>query len=225
MTAAADRHMLFGLLALQNGIINQGQLVAAFQAWTLDKSKSLADHLQARGNLKGATRALVEGLTGRSGSDGALASFDRARATYEVQSKADPAATEVWRGLAASYAGLGRCRALAGDPGDAAEAFSRAVSVLETAPDLGPEDLAELAASHSLLASLAGDAESRLTAVQGQAEVETALATLRRAISLGYRDVARMRTDTDFDTLRARVDFQLILMDMAMPKDPLVRSR
>ena len=48
MTAAADRHLLFGLLALQNGIINQGQLVAAFQAWTLDKSRSLADHLEAR---------------------------------------------------------------------------------------------------------------------------------------------------------------------------------
>ena len=37
--AAADRHLLFGLLALQNGLINQGQLVAAFQAWTLDKSQ------------------------------------------------------------------------------------------------------------------------------------------------------------------------------------------
>jgi hypothetical protein len=32
MTAAGDRHLLFGLLALQNAIINQGQLVAAFQA-------------------------------------------------------------------------------------------------------------------------------------------------------------------------------------------------
>ena len=32
MTAAADRHLLFGLLALQNGLIDQVQLVAAFQA-------------------------------------------------------------------------------------------------------------------------------------------------------------------------------------------------
>ena len=62
MTAAADRHLLFGLLALQNGIINQGQLVAAFQAWTLDKSRSLADHLEARGDLTGARRALLEAL-------------------------------------------------------------------------------------------------------------------------------------------------------------------
>ena len=53
MTAAADRRLLFGLLALQNGLIDQGALVAAFQAWTRDKSKSLADHLEARGDLTG----------------------------------------------------------------------------------------------------------------------------------------------------------------------------
>jgi eukaryotic-like serine/threonine-protein kinase len=51
MTAAADRHLLFGLLALQNGLIDQGALVAAFQAWTRDKTRSLADQLVARGDL------------------------------------------------------------------------------------------------------------------------------------------------------------------------------
>src|SRR5262249_61162788 len=62
MTAIADRHLLFGLLALQNGLIHQGQLVAAFQAWTLDKSRSLADHLETRGDLTAAKRALLEQL-------------------------------------------------------------------------------------------------------------------------------------------------------------------
>ena len=51
MTAAADRHLLFGLLALQNGLIDQGALVAAFRALTCDKAKSLADQLVARGDL------------------------------------------------------------------------------------------------------------------------------------------------------------------------------
>ena len=60
--AAADRHLLLGLLALQNGLISQGQLVHAFQAWTLDKSQSLADHLEARGDLTGAKRALLQAL-------------------------------------------------------------------------------------------------------------------------------------------------------------------
>ncbi len=62
MTAAADRHLLFGLLALQNGLIDQGALVAAFQAWTRDKTRSLADHLQARGDLTGPERAVLEAL-------------------------------------------------------------------------------------------------------------------------------------------------------------------
>ena len=44
---AADRHLLLGLLALQNGLINQSQLATAVQAWTLDKSLSLADLLEA----------------------------------------------------------------------------------------------------------------------------------------------------------------------------------
>jgi hypothetical protein len=47
MTATADRHLLFGLLALQNGLIDQGQLILAFQAWTRDKTRSLADQLDA----------------------------------------------------------------------------------------------------------------------------------------------------------------------------------
>ena len=44
------RDRLVGLLALQNGLIDQAQLVAAFPAWTLDKSRSLADQLVARGD-------------------------------------------------------------------------------------------------------------------------------------------------------------------------------
>ena len=62
MTATADRHLLVGLLALQNGLINQAQLVAAFQAWTLDKARALADHLLALGHLNEAQRTVVEAM-------------------------------------------------------------------------------------------------------------------------------------------------------------------
>lgn len=51
MSAAADRHLPFGLLVLQNGLIDQAQLVAAFQAWTREKARPPADHLVARGDL------------------------------------------------------------------------------------------------------------------------------------------------------------------------------
>jgi eukaryotic-like serine/threonine-protein kinase len=59
---SADRHLLFGLLALQNGFIRQDQLVAAFHAWTADKSRPLADHLVALGHLDDARRATIEAL-------------------------------------------------------------------------------------------------------------------------------------------------------------------
>src|SRR5262249_19142529 len=62
MTAAADRHLLLGLLALQNGLIHQSQLVAAFQAWTLEKSRPLADPLVALGHLRPAQRSVVEAM-------------------------------------------------------------------------------------------------------------------------------------------------------------------
>ena len=62
---AADRHLLFGLLALQTGLIQQAQLVAAFHAWTGDKSRPLADHLVALGHLNAAQRSVVEAMEDR----------------------------------------------------------------------------------------------------------------------------------------------------------------
>ena len=59
---AADRDLLFGLLALQVGLIDQGQLVAAFQAWTRDRARTLAEHLAARGDLDDEQRAGVEAM-------------------------------------------------------------------------------------------------------------------------------------------------------------------
>jgi serine/threonine-protein kinase len=63
-TIAADRNLLFGLLALQNGLIDQGQLVAAFQAWTRERDRPLAEHLAARGDLDPDQRAGVEAMVG-----------------------------------------------------------------------------------------------------------------------------------------------------------------
>ena len=64
MSASTDasRDLLFGLLALQNGLIDQGALFGAFAAWTRDKSRSLAGHLIALGSLDQDDRAAVEVL-------------------------------------------------------------------------------------------------------------------------------------------------------------------
>jgi eukaryotic-like serine/threonine-protein kinase len=62
---SAERDLLFGLLALQNGLIGQGALVAAFQAWTRDKARPLADHLVVGGELDADDRSAVEALVAR----------------------------------------------------------------------------------------------------------------------------------------------------------------
>jgi hypothetical protein len=85
---APSRDLLFGLLALQNGLINQVQLVAAFQAWTLDKARALADHLIALGHLDGAQKAVVVAMAdlhvAKHGDvERSLAAIPAGRSTHE----------------------------------------------------------------------------------------------------------------------------------------------
>jgi eukaryotic-like serine/threonine-protein kinase len=85
---SADRNLLFGLIALQNGLIDQGQLVAAFQSWTLDRSRPLSAHLVERGELDGDDIAALDGLLNtyikKYGTiEGSLAAVHASRSTVE----------------------------------------------------------------------------------------------------------------------------------------------
>jgi serine/threonine-protein kinase len=59
---APDRSLLFGLFALQIGLIDQDQLVGAFRAWSRDPARTVADYLTDRGDLDPEQRAAVEAL-------------------------------------------------------------------------------------------------------------------------------------------------------------------
>jgi serine/threonine-protein kinase len=61
----APRDLLFGLLALQNGMVSKAQLVAAFGAWTASPGRSMADLLVEQGALDPAGRDLLLALTER----------------------------------------------------------------------------------------------------------------------------------------------------------------
>jgi eukaryotic-like serine/threonine-protein kinase len=60
--ADADRNLLFGLVALQSGLVDPSGVVAAFQSWVRDKSRSLAEHLVLRGGLSIVQRMVMEEL-------------------------------------------------------------------------------------------------------------------------------------------------------------------
>ena len=86
---AANRDLLIGLLALQNGLIDQDVLVAAFRTWTRDKARPIAEVFAAQGAIDADERALLEGLAGkhlkRHGGDAerSLAALNAGRSTYE----------------------------------------------------------------------------------------------------------------------------------------------
>jgi serine/threonine-protein kinase len=121
---AADRDLLFGLLALQNGLIDQVQLVAAFQAWTRDKEKPLAEHLVARGDLDADQRAGIEAMVRlhvkKHGGDAAksLAAIPVGRYTRESLARVGDARVE------ASLAVVGRASAQAGEDADRTTTYS-----------------------------------------------------------------------------------------------------
>jgi serine/threonine-protein kinase len=59
---AADRSLLFGLLAFQNNFIDRDALLAAFNSWVADKARPLDRVLLDRGALTPARHALLAGL-------------------------------------------------------------------------------------------------------------------------------------------------------------------
>ena len=65
MNVPADRNLLFGLVALQTGMIDQSALVAAFHAWTRDKTRSIAEILLGQRAIDADDRTLLEGLVAK----------------------------------------------------------------------------------------------------------------------------------------------------------------
>src|SRR3954469_19894421 len=58
----APRDLLFGLLALQNGMITRDQLVAAFGVWTGASGRPMAEILLEQGALSASRHALIDAL-------------------------------------------------------------------------------------------------------------------------------------------------------------------
>ena len=59
---AADRNLLFGILALQLDFISRDTLIRAMHAWALEKAKPLGEILVEQRALAAERRALLEGL-------------------------------------------------------------------------------------------------------------------------------------------------------------------
>ena len=109
-----SRDLLFGILTLQIGLIDQGQLVAAFQSWARASDRPLAEHLTTRGDLDAEQRAGIEAMVAlhlkkyAGDAERSLAAIPASDLTREHLARLGDAPTEasvVQPGLASTLAG------------------------------------------------------------------------------------------------------------------------
>jgi hypothetical protein len=96
--------------------------------------------------------------------------------------------------------------------------LERAIANMEASVD--PEDLYNLACNLALASTIADPAEARAAASRQRRDADRAVATIRRAIEMGFANSAALRNDPDFEALRSRPDFQALLLDLAFPVGP-----
>jgi hypothetical protein len=96
--------------------------------------------------------------------------------------------------------------------------------MLSRYPTPSEGELYNLACAHALLGGLAPRHGSGLTVADASAEADQAMHWLLKALAAGFRDLPHIRTDADLGLLHPRLDFQLLLMDLAFPADTFARG-
>ena len=148
--------------------------------------------------------------------------YQRAVAQCELLLSVMPAAQASRLALAKALLRLGHAET---DVAGAAADWKRAVALLEAVSAPTGEVVFINAACHASISSLAGRAGTPVSASERDVEIDTAMALLRQAAGMGYRNPENYRDENALDSLRGRDDFRLLMMDMAMPADPLARDR
>jgi hypothetical protein len=109
-----------------------------------------------------------------------------------------------------------------GDSAGAIGELGQAIAIAERLPTT-PRSLYDLACYRSMLAGVASRPDSGKSREQSQSLALAAVAALRKSIEAGIGNVAHMKADTDFDPLRSRADFGLMMMDVSFPGDAFAR--
>jgi hypothetical protein len=151
--------------------------------------------------------------------------YDRAISLKERLVREDPTNTVNRQDLAWSLRRRGLARRDLGDLAGAAADARRALGLYEALPSPAGRLWIETACAHAALVGLAGRSGSGVSAAERASEADTAMALLHKAVAVGFRDAAAIRTEDALDPLRDRPDFQLLMMDLAFPTEPLARGR
>jgi tetratricopeptide (TPR) repeat protein len=117
-----------------------------------------------------------------------------------------------------AYGALGKALRKTSSSGEALVMLRKAVAILEPSDSI--MDLDNKACFLAVASTVTDPAEGPAAAERQRRDADRALATLRRAVELGWADYGGLKNDPDLDSLRSRPDFQALLMDVAFPAEP-----
>ncbi len=86
------------------------------------------------------------------------------------------------------------------------------------------EDWFATAVCHAALVGLAGLDGSGVSVDLGKAEADRAMAVLKKAVGMGYREASEFRRKSALDPLRNRPDFPVLIFDLAFLAQPIARG-
>jgi hypothetical protein len=127
--------------------------------------------------------------------------------------------------LAANLLRRGQVLRAEGDLAGAAALWRRAAGLYGDLPDLSTAQRVVAACCHAALASVAGLPGAAVPATERPLEAGRAMELLRQAVARGFRQCDWLRTEAALDSLRSRTDFQMLLLDLAMPDGPFSDRR
>jgi hypothetical protein len=115
-------------------------------------------------------------------------------------------------------------RRRSGRTAEAVALLREAIAIYDRMHPEDPYHLLDLARAQSLLAETVDQPASGVSAAEGRALADKAMAALQRAaLGHGVSD-ATLRRKRDFVSLRSWPDFQLLMLDLAMPAEPFATA-
>jgi tetratricopeptide (TPR) repeat protein/tRNA A-37 threonylcarbamoyl transferase component Bud32 len=152
----------------------------------------------------------------------ALTSLKKARALREALAGENHVLVAAYRSdLAVTLGNIGALERAAGRLVEATTNYRKAITILDNLRSRTPDDYYNLACYHSVLVGMALRPGSGVTHDEAAAEFNQAMENLRQAAANGFRMLSLMSLDHDLDPLRSKAEFQLLMMDLSFPNDPL----
>jgi tetratricopeptide (TPR) repeat protein len=186
----------------------------------------------ARGNpqVLGYRLAWSGGLDQLGNTQRDLGQLDEARRSFRESLRIldelegpDPGPEALRRRRARAMTDLGILERVAGRSRGALRTLREALAIIDSIAEPGGGLLYDRAGAESQLFALAEQSPGDLLPAEradGLAAADRAMADLRRAIVMGFRDTARLRGETGLEPIRRRPDFQALLGDLTFPADP-----